>query len=132
MLSQALREMERQRAREKLRDEKGTDVHYLKNVILKMFETGARHASPHRTACQVPEADAATKVPSGIHGKPFQVHPWEAFRSLVMMRIMLIFDLMSCDSVKRSVLFSRAQANQLSALLQLLLQATLHSCTRAT
>lgn len=38
---QALREVERQRAREKLKDDSSTDVHYLKNVILKMFETGA-------------------------------------------------------------------------------------------
>ena len=38
---QALREVERQRAREKLQDAKGTDVHYLKNVVLKLYETGA-------------------------------------------------------------------------------------------
>lgn len=38
--AQALREVERQRSREKLRDEKGTDIHYLKNVILKLYETG--------------------------------------------------------------------------------------------
>ena len=41
MRVQALREVERQRAREKLKDDGSTDVHYLKNVILKMFETGA-------------------------------------------------------------------------------------------
>ena len=37
---QALREVERQRSREKLQDAKGTDVHYLKNVVLKLYETG--------------------------------------------------------------------------------------------
>ena len=37
---QALREVERQRLREKLQDAKGTDVHYLKNVVLKLYETG--------------------------------------------------------------------------------------------
>ncbi len=83
MLSQALREMERQRAREKLRDEKGTDVHYLKNVILKMFETGARHASPHHTAQHVkfqklmrqPRSQVASmeSLSKCIHGKPSEV-----------------------------------------------------------
>lgn len=37
---QALREVERERSREKLQDAKGTDVHYLKNVVLKLYETG--------------------------------------------------------------------------------------------
>ncbi len=46
--------MERQRAREKLRDEKGTDVHYLKNVILKMFETGA--AMPFYTVQRITDS----------------------------------------------------------------------------
>ena len=40
VFAQALREVERQRSREKLQDEKGTDVHYLKNVVLKLYETG--------------------------------------------------------------------------------------------
>ena len=37
---QTLREVERDRVREKLQDEKGTDIHYLKNVVLKLYETG--------------------------------------------------------------------------------------------
>ena len=38
---QTLREVERQHTREKLgQDGKGTDIHYLKNVILKLYETG--------------------------------------------------------------------------------------------
>ncbi len=44
MYAQALREVERQRSREKLQDEKGTDVHYLKNVVLKLYETGMHSA----------------------------------------------------------------------------------------
>ncbi len=32
--------MERQRAREKLQEAK-TDIHYLKNVVLKLYETGS-------------------------------------------------------------------------------------------
>ena len=38
---QTLREVERERVREKLQDEKSTDIHYLKNVVLKLYETGA-------------------------------------------------------------------------------------------
>ena len=37
---QTLREVERERMREKLQDENGTDIHYLKNVVLKLYETG--------------------------------------------------------------------------------------------
>ena len=40
---QTLREVERQHLRENLgKDDKGMDVHYLKNVILKLYEIGAR------------------------------------------------------------------------------------------
>ena len=53
-LGQTLREVERQHTREKLgQDEKGTDIHYLKNVILKLYETGAGGAWPllNNAAC---------------------------------------------------------------------------------
>ena len=38
---QALREVERDRARQQLTVNEGTDLHYLKNVILKLFVTGS-------------------------------------------------------------------------------------------
>ena len=38
---QALREAEREKARQKLADEKRNDIEYLKNIMLKLFETGA-------------------------------------------------------------------------------------------
>lgn len=40
MWGQALREAEREKARQQLGKEKQTDIEYLKNILLKLFETG--------------------------------------------------------------------------------------------
>jgi hypothetical protein len=38
--TQALREVEREKKRQALADSKSLDLEYLKNIILKLFETG--------------------------------------------------------------------------------------------
>ncbi len=40
-LLQALREVEREKARQQLGDAKSIDMEYLKNIMLKLFEKGA-------------------------------------------------------------------------------------------
>ena len=41
---QALRDMEREKARQKLAEADRQDLTYLKNILLKLFETGQSHA----------------------------------------------------------------------------------------
>ena len=41
---QALREVEREKARASLADKQRLDIEYLKNTILKLYETGTLHS----------------------------------------------------------------------------------------
>ena len=43
---QVLREVERAGERAKVSDGRGADLEYLKNILLKMYETGEAHAQP--------------------------------------------------------------------------------------
>ena len=43
---QVLREVERAGERAKVSDGRGADLEYLKNILLKMYETGDSHARP--------------------------------------------------------------------------------------
>ena len=57
--------MERQRAREKLQEAK-TDIHYLKNVVLKLYETGTSPATSSHCAYHL-SGDIAGKACSDTH-----------------------------------------------------------------
>ena len=43
---QVLREVERAGERAKVSEGRGADLEYLKNILLKMYETGELHARP--------------------------------------------------------------------------------------
>ena len=63
--AQALREVEREKARQKLADADRQDLTYLKNILLKLFETGACLAG-RSTACLLqPAAEPGPRRPGG-------------------------------------------------------------------
>ena len=55
---QALREAERERARTSLADQQRHDIEYLKNTVLKLYETGGAFCAPillkrHQTSLEL-------------------------------------------------------------------------------
>ena len=71
MAWQALREVEREKARQQLAGPERQDLTYLKNILLKLFETGALHTCPHARGGHLPlPGNAFQLTPSGTPQRP--------------------------------------------------------------